>query len=587
MNLAPLQSIEVRIEASATTTAPSVFASTNVIPANRQPLAFAYNSQRTNLTGTTSVTVISAPISGTQAVVQEIVLSNNDSVDHTFIIQLNDNGTRLILWSVLVPAGQTLRYGGTNGLSLGLGSAGGGTVTSVGLGAPSIFTVTGSPVTGSGTLTLSLATQAINRVFAGPTSGSAAAPTFRSLVNADIAGLNATTASAWSTARTLAFTGDATGTNSVDGSANVSTALTLATVNANVGTFGDSTHVPAFTVNAKGLITGVTNISIGGGTVTSVALALPASVFTVSGSPVTSTGTLTGALATQTANTVWAGPTTGASAAPTFRALVAADVPSLGATYLQVANNLSDVVSATTSRTNLGLGTMATQNASAVAITGGVAYLTTQSFVDPGLSAGALPATTGVIIVANGNGLAAKFEAYAFTNSPVQTSNLNYFRSRGVRATPLALNSGDAIGTASYIGYNSTGFAVGAKIDCLTTEVWTTSANGCKYLFSASKPLTASVVAVMGVDPSTGVVPGSNNSFSCGISTLKWKDVWSAGPVVIGEYTVATLPSAATYKGGHANISDGAAVPVPYAVVAGGGTVYLPVYSDGTNWRNA
>lgn len=64
----------------------------------------------------------------------------------------------------------------------------------------------------------------------------------------------------------------------------------------------------------------------GGNAVTSVALALPG-IFTVSGSPVTSTGTLTGALANQSPNLVWAGPASGGAAVPTFRALVAADLP--------------------------------------------------------------------------------------------------------------------------------------------------------------------------------------------------------------------------------------------------------------------
>lgn len=66
----------------------------------------------------------------------------------------------------------------------------------------------------------------------------------------------------------------------------------------------------------------------GSGSVTSVGLSLPG-VFTVSGSPVTTSGTLTGTLATQAANVVWSGPTSGGAAAPTFRALVEADIPTL------------------------------------------------------------------------------------------------------------------------------------------------------------------------------------------------------------------------------------------------------------------
>ena len=59
--------------------------------------------------------------------------------------------------------------------------------------------------------------------------------------------------------------------------------------------------------------------------VTSVGLALP-SFITVTGSPVTTTGTLTGTLASQTANTVFIAPN-GSAGAPTFRALAYADLP--------------------------------------------------------------------------------------------------------------------------------------------------------------------------------------------------------------------------------------------------------------------
>lgn len=55
-----------------------------------------------------------------------------------------------------------------------------------------------------------------------------------------------------------ALTGD--GTASGPGSS----ALTLATVNSNTGVFGDATHVPAITVNGKGLITAVTSTTITG-----------------------------------------------------------------------------------------------------------------------------------------------------------------------------------------------------------------------------------------------------------------------------------------------------------------------------------
>ena len=82
------------------------------------------------------------------------------------------------------------------------------------------------------------------------------------------------------------------------------------------------------------LSAGVLSASVtggGGGTVTSVGLSLPG-MFSVSGSPVTTAGTLAATLTNQNANVVLAGPATGSAAAPTFRALVAADLPSTAVT---------------------------------------------------------------------------------------------------------------------------------------------------------------------------------------------------------------------------------------------------------------
>lgn len=88
---------------------------------------------------------------------------------------------------------------------------------------------------------------------------------------------------------------------------------------------------------------GVLDISFtpSAGTVTSVALSLP-SFITVTGSPVTSSGTLTGTLATQSANTIFAGPTTGSPAAPTFRTLVADDIPTITSTKISDFNEAVD-----------------------------------------------------------------------------------------------------------------------------------------------------------------------------------------------------------------------------------------------------
>jgi hypothetical protein len=99
----------------------------------------------------------------------------------------------------------------------------------------------------------------------------------------------------------------------------------------------------------------------GVGTVTSVALTVP-SILSVSGSPITSSGTFAVTLASQTANTVLAGPTSGGAAVPSFRALVAADIPTPGAGSIawtavsKSGSSLADL--ATRSASDLSSGTL-------------------------------------------------------------------------------------------------------------------------------------------------------------------------------------------------------------------------------------
>lgn len=297
-------------------------------------------------------------------------------------------------------------------------SKGSGSVTSVALSdSTNTFTISGSPITTSGTLTLTgFQSQLQSTFLAGPSSGSGAA-SFRVIVAGDIPTLNQNTtgtaanitASSNSTLTSLpsltlptiqlsgtlqaaqepAHTGDVT--NSA-GSLNLSLVATsnstltalpnLATVgiitsgtwNAttiaiNHGGTGQTTAAAAYNALSPMTTTGdieyesapgvaarlpigstaqILTVSGGiptwaspatGGTVTSVAFADASTtpIYTITGSPVTSSGTLTETLKTQSANSVFAGPASAGPTQPTFRALVSADIPSLSAIYLPLA----------------------------------------------------------------------------------------------------------------------------------------------------------------------------------------------------------------------------------------------------------
>jgi hypothetical protein len=186
------------------------------------------------------------------------------------------------------------------------------TVTSVGLSMPAEFSVAGSPVTSSGTLAATWASESANRVLASP-NGTSGTPGFRALVSGDMplpgpSSLGAVNSHAAVTHQFItqigtdgaiaaaqpAFTdvsGTATiaqgGTGQTSANAALNALLPSQTGNAGKGLFTDGTNATWTPVS-------------GSGTVTSVALTAP-SEFAVTGSPVTASGTL--ALA-------WANPVT-------------------------------------------------------------------------------------------------------------------------------------------------------------------------------------------------------------------------------------------------------------------------------------
>ena len=224
----------------------------------------------------------------------------------------------------LPTAGKILFYAKSNGIFYSLDSLGTenpiggatGTVTSVaGSGGTTGLSFTGSPITSSGTLTLSgtlllanggtgaiTAQGAINALAGAVTTaqylrGNGTNVIMSAIQAADVPTLNQSTtgsAATLTTSRNISATGDATWTVAFNGSANATAALTLANTAVTAGTYGSSSLVPVFTVDGKGRITGVTNTALAAsGTVTSISASGGATGLTFTGSPITTSGTIT------------------------------------------------------------------------------------------------------------------------------------------------------------------------------------------------------------------------------------------------------------------------------------------------------
>lgn len=149
----------------------------------------------TNINGTNIVGNLTNNTSGSAQFVTSPTLTN--AVTNLNIISANSaftsllNGTnQTIVKTVSAGSNVTITDNSTNIVIAS--SNPGGTVTSVGLVAPSIFGVTNSPITSSGNIGFTNVNQTANTVFAGPTSGAVASPAFRALVFADLPALQLT-----------------------------------------------------------------------------------------------------------------------------------------------------------------------------------------------------------------------------------------------------------------------------------------------------------------------------------------------------------------------------------------------------------
>ena len=209
--------------------------------------------------------------------------------------------------------------------AIGAGT-GTGSVTSVDATGGTGISVSGGPITTSGTLTITNTApdQVVSLTGAGTTAVTGTYPNFTITSNDAYTG---TVTSVAATAGTgISVTGSPITTS---GTLNiVNTAPDQVVSLTGAGTTSVTGTYPNFTITSSDAY---------GGTVTSVATAGSVSGLTLTGGPITTTGTITlgGTLAvtpsdfaSQTANYVLAAPN-GSAGTPTFRALVAADIPSL------------------------------------------------------------------------------------------------------------------------------------------------------------------------------------------------------------------------------------------------------------------
>lgn len=153
----------------------------------------------------------------------------------------------------------------------------------------------------------------------------------------------------------------------------------------------------------------------------------------------------------------------------------------------------------------------------------------------------------------------------------------------GTGATPTKVLNTNVIGQHVFRGWDASGVFSGnqAIMRAVAAEDWNDATHrGVNLIFLTTPTASGTVAQAMEVFASGGI--GVGTAADPGIGSLA-----AANVVKHGISTVAALPTCnSAAEGARYGVTDHAAAPVYAAIVAGGGTVHIGVYCNGTNWIN-
>jgi len=462
---------------------------------------------------------------------------------------------------------------------VGSNSGTGGTVTSVALTAPSIFSVSGSPLTTSGTLAVSLASETAHQIFAAP-QGSSGTPTFRNFNISDlmssVAGgfLTGTTCSAGQALTYSAIT-DAMSCNSLTlTSGQVTTALGYTPVINN----GSAPSVQEGLLSAQPAAGNAGAIYVAKDTKSIYRDNGSSWDLLSNGSAVSSQWAISGSNISYTAGNVGVGTTTPVNELDVSGSLAVGTYA--GTTAASVANSL--IVSGP-----LGVGTA------------NPTYSSPANLLDVSTTD-----TTSFVRFENTNSTSARWPTMVVSNYMGTVSGgfpiFSVQNSRGTLNVPTTMQSQDPLGEIEFAGYDgSTTDNTAANIIAYTTQAWTSSAHGSQLMFQTTPNNSTTYQPRMLIDQSGNVGIGTTSPSSIleinGAQTLDEVAAASAPTPAAGKDFIYADNSTHTLKasmngGAYANVLTSATVGV---AVANGGTgntsmAYVALtYGATTTWTVA